>query len=260
MLRLLSLFLLSSLLLTFGACKKDEDKPKDQVGNIQLVFRALWDGQPLVLNTPLAYAGDVSLRFAEVDYYLTNVRLNADGGEHQSLFDLTLVDFQISNTNAGGAHAGLLLSVTDIPTGTYPSIQLGIGLDSVLNATRPADYPAGHPMSVDANRYWDAWSSYIFSKLQGLADTNGDGIPDRPFAYHAGGNSLYRSLQFAGPIQVRSGETTRLIFDLEVKSLFSTGVDTYWDIAASSSAHNEGHPAMLVIMNNYQQALSMRQE
>lgn len=258
MLRFIPLLLSGAVLLSVAGCKKDNDKPNDQTGKLEIVFRALWDGQPLVLNSPQPYPGDLSLRFAEVDYFLTNVHLENTAGDLHTLFELALVDFQISNTTANGADAGLILSLENIPSGTYPAMHLGIGLDSTLNTTRPADYPSGHPMGVEANRYWDAWSSYIFSKLQGLADTTGDGVPDKPFAYHVGGNSLYRPLTFAGPITISSGGTTRLVFDLEVKELFATGAGTYWDIDGSPTAHNEGSPAMLVIMNNYQSALSMR--
>jgi hypothetical protein len=237
-----------------SSCGKDPET----TGTVELVFRALWDGQPLVMNQEVAYPGGLALRFAEMDFYLSNARLLTNGADAQPLRDLDLVLFTNANLDPASAAGGIAIRVEDIPAGTYPGLTLGIGLDPTRNATRPQDYPSTHPLGVAANRYWEAWGSYIFSKLQGLADTDGDGVFERPFAYHAGGNNLYRELNFNRNITVKGGETLRLEFDLEVKELLRLDNGGYWDIVAQSSAHNPDNPAMLVIMNNYAQSLYLR--
>lgn len=253
--KLLSLMLAAAVIFSSAGCRKESD----DTGSVELVFRALWDGVPLVMNQPVDYPGGLQLRFAEMDFYLSNARLEKAAGDSLPLQDLALVLFTERNVDAVAAGEGIVYRLEDLPAGNYRGVTLGIGLDQVLNATRPQDYPSSHPLGVAANRYWTPWTSYIFSKLQGLADTNADGVFDLPFAYHAGGAGLYREVRVDRDLSIRGGQTLRLEFDLEVKELLRLENGGYWDIVAQSSAHNPDNPAMLVIMNNYARALKLRE-
>lgn len=249
------LVIAAAMLLFSAGCRKDEPS----TGSVELVFRAQWDGVPLMMNQPVDYPGGLQLRFAEMDFYLSNARLERDGGDALPLQDLALVLFTDANIDPSSAAQGITYRINDLPAGTYRGVTLGIGLDEILNATRPQDYPSTHPLGVAANRYWTPWTSYIFSKLQGLADTNADGVFELPFAYHAGGAGLYREVRTDRDLTIRGGKTLRLEFDLEVKELLRLENGGYWDIVAQSSAHNPDNPAMLVIMNNYVRALKLRE-
>lgn len=244
------------LLAGLSACEKKKDM--DGPGTVDIVFRALWEGQPLVMNAPVDYEGAMDLKFAEMDFLLSNARLVATDGTEVPLSDgVALVHFTSVNTDAAAAEQGITFRFEDIPSGDYTGLILGIGLDAATNATTPQDYPSLHPLGVAGNRYWDAWDSYIFSKLQGLSDPQGDGVYELPFAYHAGGTPLYREVTLPLAMEVEKGATKRLTADLQVKALLKLEGGGYWDIVAQSSAHNPDNPAMLVIMNNYASALSI---
>lgn len=252
--RYVALWLLIVVVTGFQCQKDNIDGP----GEVEMVFRAYWEGQPVVMNTAVAYPGDVSLRFAELDFLLSNARLLAADGTSYPVGAVHLINFTESARDAAGAEQGFRLTVKDVPAGQYVGLVLGIGLDAATNATRPQDYPSLYPLGVAGNRYWEAWSSYIFSKLQGLADMDQSGVYNKPFAYHAGGTPLYRELTFMQPVRIFAGDRTVLAWDLDVKRLFATGTDSWWDVRMVSSAHSPDHPAMLVIMDNYADALQLR--
>lgn len=243
-----------SLGLMLNGCKKDPSGPP----TLELNFRALWDGEPLVMNTTYDYPGGLPLKFGELDYIVSNMRLVRADGSELPLMDVTFINFSNQNATTQMALDGINLQFKDLDPGiNYIGIILGIGLDSLTNTTKPQDYPTGHPLSISANRYWEGWSSFIYSKWQGLADFDGDGTFTNTYAYHAGGQQLYREILFPLNFITGVGKTHRYRFDLEAKELMNTGNGTYWDIRQFPTAHNPNNPAMLVIMDNFATALTM---
>lgn len=254
--------LVLALGLVFNGCKKEEQPvPKDVEpipSILELNFRALWDSEPMVMNTTYDYPGNLPLRFGELDYIISNMRLVKADGSTLPLADVAFINFSNENSTLQLASEGITLKWEDLDAGeSYTGIILGIGLDSLTNTTKPQDYPTGHPLSISANRYWEGWSSYIYSKWQGLADFDGDGVFTNTYAYHAGGQQLYREILFPLTFTTAEGKTNRYRFDLEAKELMHTGNGTYWDIRQFPSAHNPNNPAMLVMMDNFATALTM---
>ncbi len=242
------------LLITALGCKKEN---QDTTGTLELSCRAYWDGTPIVIGDALTYPPDLALKFYELDYIMSNLRFTNSAGEVVQLKDIALVSFTENNTNQADAIAGQVFQFTALPTGSYDQLTLGIGVDSVRNATLPQDYPTGHPLSIGANRHWTPWNSFIFSKLQGLADITQSGSFVHPFSYHSGGTELYREVSFNKAIQIAPEKTTKLVLDLDVRKLLQQADGTWWDIKNQSGAHTPHHPAMLMIMNNYANALTL---
>lgn len=250
------LLLLIAGMLMLSACEKKDDGPA--TGTLELVCKANFAGDPLVIGTAYDYPlNDWSLKFYLVDYLMSNVRLVDQNGEAISLADVAIVDFSPVNTDPAKAAAGIKFTFTDVPKGTYPTMIVGIGVDTAVNRTRPQDYPSGHPLSIGANRYWDAWDSFIFTKTQGLADLTGSGVFSTPFSYHTGGDALYREVSFAHNTRIEGGQTTTMTLDLDVRDLFQQADGTWWDIQAQPNAHTPDDPAMLMIMDNYEDAFSL---
>ncbi len=246
--------LLSVLFVLFLGCDKEE---LDRNGTLELVCRAHWDGTPIVIGEPLAYPLDMALKFYELDYIMSNVRFTNSEGVVVQLKDIALVSFTENSTTPAGATAGQSFTFVDLPSGSYNQFAVGIGVDSVRNATKPQDYTAGHPLSIGANRHWTPWNSFIFSKLQGLADVTQIGSFVHPFSYHSGGTALYREVTFNKDIRIEGGKKTKLVLDLDVRKLLQKADGTWWDIESLSGAHTPDHPAMLMIMNNYASALTL---
>ena len=228
------------------------------MGTVQLVCRATWEGKPIVIGSAVDYPQGFSLKFYVLDYLLSNARVeDADGNVHE-LADVEMVSFTENNETASSAEEGVRFRFEDVPVDGYQRFIVGIGVDPEKNATKPQTYPSGHPLSIGANRYWDAWGSYIFSKFQGLADDDKPGLFNHPFSYHTGGTELYREVVFDKVVSVKKGQVTQLQLDLDVKKLFLKSDGTYWDISGSSQAHEPLLPALMMIVDNYEDAMTLQ--
>ena len=109
---------------------------------------------------------------------------------------------------------GISFNIGDIPPGDYTGIRVGIGLNSELNSTNPGDYAAGHPLS---DNYWSAATGYIFSKIEGNADLNGDNNFSEGITYHSGANEFYQEKTFNKVIRVPEGGTVELQFKVDLQ-------------------------------------------
>lgn len=244
------------IVLAASSCEKKDDGPT--TGSLALTCKATFDGEDLIIGKAYAYPlNNSALKFYLVDYLLSNVRLINEQGVAFSLNEVDIVDFSTANTDPAKAAAGITFRFDSIPKGNYQALIIGIGVDTVLNRTKPQDYPSGHPLSIGANRYWDSWKSFIFTKTQGLADVNGNGVFSLPFSYHTGGDGLYREVTFQHTTQIKGGQITPVRLDLDVRELLHQQDGSFWDIEAEPNAHTPSEPAMLLIMDNYQHAFSM---
>ncbi|MCF8238460.1 MAG: hypothetical protein K9I85_09920 [Saprospiraceae bacterium] len=243
-------------ILMFAGCDKKNDGP--QTGSLELTCKATFGAEDLVIGKAYAYpVNNSALKFYLVDYLMSNVRLINSDGDTVKLNDVDIVDFSTVNTDPIQAAAGITFRFNDIPAGEYGTLIVGIGVDTLVNRTKPQDYPSGHPLSIGANRYWDAWKSFIFTKTQGLADMAGNGVFNLPFAYHTGGDALYREVTFQKTTSIEGGKTATARMELDVRALLQQQDGTYWDIEAEPNAHTPGQPAMLLIMDNYPDALQL---
>lgn len=254
--RLTLIALFALILLTGSSCEKKDDGPT--TGSLELTCKATFDGADLIIGKAYSYPVNGSaLKLYLVDYLMANVRLIDEQGDAYLLNEVDIVDFSTANTDPAKAAAGITFRFDGIPKGNYQAFVVGIGVDTVMNRTKPQDYPSGHPLSIGANRYWDAWSSFIFTKAQGLADVNGNGVFSLPFSYHTGGDGLYREISFQHTTQIVGGQVTPVRLELDVRELLHQQDGSFWDIEAEPNAHTPGEPAMLLIMDNYQHAFSM---
>ena len=89
-----------------------------------------------------------------------------------------------------------------------------------------------------SGEYWAAWNSYVFTKIEGKGDNNGDGTFDDPqIALHLGSNEALRTPQFDKNIHVHEGMATELDVIIDVQKIFDNGTSIY-DILDSPSLHS----------------------
>jgi hypothetical protein len=191
----------------------------NKTGNIAIVFKGTYGNDPLVMLEEYDYAFEEKIQFTKSDFYVTNIQLGAPSGLGELIVEAELID--LSYTNEADAENGFEISVKDVPTGTYNRFNFGIGVEQVLNATMPEDWPASHALSEP--RYWETESSYIFAKIEGNLDTLASGNADLEWAYHTGTNKLYVSLSTNSQLTIEDGGTTRIIFTLDHEKLFGVG-------------------------------------
>jgi len=245
------IFLSFGLLLLMG-CKKEQTNPIE-TSTLGVSFTANYDGDPLVMNENVYDYNGNSIRFSKVNFYLSNITL---GGVELS--DITYVDLTKTHVNEGAAKEGTALSFSKIPVDDYKTIAFGIGVSADLNRTKPGDYSTSHPLGSDnSGEYWEAWDSYIFVKIEGQYDADGDGFDgeDVSFAYHVGQDEFYKKLSadFESPIALQAGVDTNIEFRIDIKKLFTKADNELMTLSAHDP--NNQMETMQLIMDNFTKAL-----
>ena len=172
--------------LFFNACEKEELKHECKRGPFHLSFNTLVNGEQFVLNDTLYedHSGR-KYRVESLKFYLSNWALEKQDGSMVSFGAVNLVDYSSKNT---------LNIDAIIDTGVYVNLHFGVGLDSLMNASDPADLESSNPLSVAQNTYWSWASKYKFFMFEGRVDTLGGQDPNVIFSYHSGFDTLYREI------------------------------------------------------------------
>lgn len=214
-------------------------------GNLVLNWRLSYDGEPLVLFTPYSY-DTFDITFTRFTTYISEIKLG-DMPTDDRIFYATVGD---SHVDADQAMRGYDLPVAVSP-GTYQGLQMGLGVNPTLNATRPSDWPSGHPLA-SSGEYWLSWASYVFTKVEGTIDLDGDGISDRSFALHLGGDVAYQSILTDATFTITEGEDTRVRIGLDIKDWFYGVPDGPYDLIEEGSIHSTQHiPLIEKLQSDY---------
>lgn len=220
--KLINGILVVAVALFFAACDKTED-PEPLVREIDITFKALYDGNRLVKNIDYPYA-DYKVQFSLFTSYFSDIRLlkqTINGTQEVLLSEVEYIDFTPQNApNDTSIDVTIRVKAEE---GTYTGIKMGYGVKPSMNSKAPADFPSGHPLNKEVE-FWPGWKSYIFNKIEGQGDGNNDGIPDIFLIYHCGSDKVYREYEFQKEIQV--GDATQLTVEFDLKDLFQ--VDNQW--------------------------------
>jgi len=240
------LFLSLLVIIMFSSCKKDN-------GSFELTFTTKTQSGNLVLFENFDLADGTQLNLNKLQFYISDLRLLSDGGEVQ-LTDVNLVSFN-THSDASTAALGETLTFNDIPQGEYSGIKFGIGVNTDLNAKSPTYYAGLEEETVLSSPadYWSNWESYVFTKIEGYFDRNGNGTAgggddDEELTYHTGTDELYREKTINSTITVPEGGTFNLPLTVDIDKIFNSA--TAIDIPNESIAHsNPNVPAKMVITN-----------
>lgn len=226
------------LILSSGgmACNNGDDNGDPQAGltNLELRFRPVYGDEPLVMYQNLDYEADMKLLVQLFQLYLAPVHLVRPDGTEQLVSEVELLDFR-DLQDPGSAQTGLVLSFEDVPPGSYSGIRLGIGLPPELNATSPAQYEPGHPLS---DNYWTAATGYIFSKVEGIADTSGLGQLDAPLTFHTGSDAIYQTVSFDRNFELDNQDLLRLNFTVDLRRVLVDDSGEFLDFRTYTIDHH----------------------
>lgn len=252
------LFLTFSSLLLAASCGKEKTIPID-TAKLNLSFRATYGGETLLIQEKnYNYLGN-PIRFSNINFYIADLVAVNDDGETE-LSEIQFISLTDSHKTAIDAEQGTVMSFSNVPVGTYNQLKFGVGVPADLNKTNPSDYSTTHPLGADnSGEYWEAWDSYIFAKIEGQYDVNGDGFDanDISFAYHIGGRpDLYKPIELDNNLLLKAGETTDLVFELDVERLFKQ--DQGDPITLSAHDPSRQIPEMILIMRNFPDALQVK--
>lgn len=245
---ILSLFLLLS-------CEKDTAEPA--TGEVVLQFKGTFGSDPLLMYAAdYPYEAGMDLKFQLFQFYLSDIVLlgeNKTTGDSVVLSDIELVSFKDIQT-ADAAQQGVQLRIKNVPQGRYRGIKFGLGVSPDLNATSPAAYTPPHPLD---DNYWSWATGYVFTKIEGNADLNADGIFETKLTFHAGGNSYYRQQTYLRDLTVASGENT-LQFSVDLERVLKAGAGNFLDFRQVQQDHTNNPTVAAFISDNLKQAVKLQ--
>ncbi len=258
----LSLFFLSS------SCGDDEGPVTGTTTNLNITFKAVYDGQPLVFGESLTYTDGTAFNISKLQFFMSNANLispnEADPNTplETELSEVKLVDFSSANATAAGATEGVTITYTRIPTGEYNAFKFGLGVIPEYNDDVPADYSSSHPLGAPSN-YWEVWESYIFVKLEGRTDTTGNGEFDQSLLYHTGTNALFQEgLNFSKAMTLVEDNEANMTIELDVKEILAPTGGTPINIINDGFSHTnpeiDGQVALsTTVMQNFKNAFTL---
>ncbi len=262
-----TLILLSSCLFFIGC----DDEPKVQpVTSLDLTWTANYDGETFLTFKEYAYADGRKIQFNNLNFFVSDIALiSADAsGAQTELVEIDFVDLAFDETQISEAEAGKTVSIQDLPLGEYAGIKIGFGVQADLNRSKPTDYGNGHPLT---RNFWDGWSSYIFSIIEGAADMDNDGTivnggaDTESFTYHSGTDEVYNEVIINEEI-ILTNNTAPLNLKINVAELFrnsssefDTNGDGYLDIETFRGTHSANGEMTIAktIMDNFSTAVTV---
>ncbi len=248
-------FFFMLVLSVLSACDKD-GKEAAEPGVVNLHFKAVFGEEPLqMFERSYAYEDGMEVKFQLFNFYLTDAALlESDKAEGETLFDVELVSYE-DILDEGAAREGVSFRIPDVPPGRYESLRLGLGLNEELNATQPGDYAIGHPLT---DNFWSWAMGYIFFKIEGNADLNGDGEFTEKLTFHIGGDDFYHHLDFPGSIEVPSGGETDVVFEVDLRRVLVDGKGSYLDFRKTTIDHTNDLELAAFLADNFSEAIHMK--
>ena len=252
--KLSNIVLLGLFFIALLSCNNEDDDNK--VNSPILNFTATYNSEPLVmLDKVYDYEDGMNLRLQLFQFFITDVRLIDESGEATSPFlDVALINFA-NNTNRAAATAGIEIQLKDVPFGKYTGIKFGVGVNPDLNKTKPENYTPGHPLT---DHYWEAASSYVFSKIEGNADLEGNGDYSTKLTFHVGGNPRYREAVFTKDININVDGNTPIAFNIDLKDVLVNAAGDFVNFKEVTQIHNGTAETAVFIMDNLSSAITLK--
>jgi hypothetical protein len=240
--------------LALSSCKDNTNNGK--TSPVQIMVKAKYDGNPLVMNQRYTFDGR-EVSFSKLQFFISDLAIT-QGNSETEIEDIALI-----NLSATDATSGFLLPAQDLPVGTYDGIRFSIGVPSDLNTTKPIEYSSNHPLG-QPGEYWDAWSSYIFSKIEGKFDTDGDPTQlEGVLNYHMGTDPMFRSREIDElNIEIIEGGTREIVLEIDMLDLLRNEAGQALDISTRNMAHSnhdnpDDYALSNLIANNWANGLSV---
>ena len=121
------------------------------------------------------------------------------------------------------ADAGMTsTSLGEVPSGRYTGVRFLLGVQGLDNRIAPEDAPATHPLAPQAaSMHWNWNAGYVFLRLDGLLDIDGDGAVDAStgtprdpasgqWRLHIGGAANAQTVTLDQPFELEGGAMQEL--------------------------------------------------
>lgn len=242
----------------------EDEQVLGETSGINLNFKAVYADDPLVCQNSdfqYKYPDGREIRFTSFEFFISEVSLVEEASSDEAeVFDIEYVNLT-ENTTLEDAERAVTLAQNNIPSGSYKAIKIGIGVPTELNNTTSSELGVNHPLRKFGD-FWSGWGSYIFMKIGGAYDIEGDGLgngTDTGITHHLGSDAMYRTITLNKSIVLEPGQTFDLDILLDVRDLYDNGVGVL-DLMEPDNqvTHNpEQIEAATFIATNYQSAFTV---
>ncbi len=211
--------------------------PSNEDQAVELHIHQYIGGDELVEETQHTING-VETNLNLVQFYISEIRLvDANGVETPADDIYLLVTPEVEEYAIG-----------NFPVGDYTKIKFNVGIDSVTNHADPSKYPIGNPLGAQfPSMHW-GWSfGYIFVRIDGEADADGNGVPDTDgqFEMHLGSDVYLATVEAEIPVSIGAGNENIVHMKANWDTFFS-GVD----MANDNTTHVTDNSALADILYN----------
>ncbi|MCS7004517.1 MAG: hypothetical protein NZM38_04245 [Cytophagales bacterium] len=220
-------------------------------GILCLSFQHQIGSTPLTLNSPVTI-GNFKYTFRQIRYWVSNVELlKADGSTYKVPDSYYLVENMerelyigtvLTDTQYVPANRREVVTIPNIPVGSYTGIRFAIGVDSVPNSNfslRKGELDIDKMAQVSS---WVWKTSYIFLRTSGSLDS---ATKRYNFYFETGANTNYRTVTLnfgSNAYNALPGKTATVSIKVDLTSIFR-------DISLGALPHNQTLPGWSV--SNY---------
>jgi hypothetical protein len=226
---LFSSMLILSLVFIASSCK--EDPPAPSSGTLKVQFNLFNGADAMEWDETISVATVNEYRMEFFKFYLSNIYAVKTNGDKVMLKDVLI---------ANGAISDGMTFLFELPNGSYDKLEIGVGLDSLLNASDPVQFANEHALSAAQAMYWSWAAKYRFVRIDGRANENGSigGADDLLLAYHPGADEFYRKIELVNPFTISGDQTSNFNIKLDVAAFFN-GPGGVIDIPTEPQTHTE---------------------
>lgn len=242
------------LSIVFLSCKEknsssDDQTPAATAATVKLNFKVTWENAPYSNSTIYHDSYGNRLRIDNFVSYISQLSLIKTDGSEELLKDYSLLNWANNNKPE-----------FSVPKGNYSGIKFLIGVPEDVNTNvDPAQYPNSHVLSVAGSQgmFWNWNTGYIFTKLEGKADTTGTDLPLLDgFSYHTGDDHFTRYVILNKNLNFEAGNNYSETIHLQIDKIFMPNEGEGINLAEESAFHSPG-PLMSRFVDNFKNAFSV---
>lgn len=215
-------FIVAVSAIVFSSCGDDSSE-------LTINFKLEYDGEPLVMFDEYNYPDGKTMNFTRFSFYISELNMIKDGTSSE-VKDVDYIDLTMYNIDKEASEKGFDYIIRDLENIDFNGLSFNIGLTPAMNSTVPADYDSSSPLSL-TSEYWLNWESYIFAKIEGNIDLDGDGSLETGVALHLGSDPILRNVQFDN---MDGDSNVDILIDL--KDVFDSG--SIYDIETTPRIHS----------------------
>lgn len=229
--------------MAFISCSEDAKDTAD----VTLNFKLVNGGEPIAAFDKFGYPLGYDIFLTKYSFFLSDLMLSNEDGD-ALLLDYVWMDLMADQIDTQSATEGKTITISDFPVGDYTQLKLNLGIDEGTNAMSPSDFSTSNALG-NTGEYWAGWSSYIFHKLEGKIDEDGDGEYEKNIALHIGSDDAFRTKTETRNITISTDGDNIISFDIDLQDVMTID-GALFDINAMPQVHSEmALPRVLPIMD-----------